>query len=190
MRRSISLRRQALSSTEVATHSDAIIQKLCDSSLIQGNHIAIYFSFRQEVMAEKLLPWLFEHQKHVYLPVVNAHTRLLHFARYTPESPLAPNRFGILEPLPPFSLCPPPDLDTVITPLVAFTDRCERLGTGAGYYDATFAFLNQAPRPTRPILIGLGYAFQQAPHLSQKPHDIPLNYVITENSIFKRSSSP
>ncbi|MFI4957426.1 MAG: 5-formyltetrahydrofolate cyclo-ligase [Gammaproteobacteria bacterium] len=183
MRLSLKHQRLALSPAEVATRSDAIAARLLDARLIQGKHVAVYLSYQQEVMAEKLFPWLFEHGIQCYLPVLSPDSHHLTFVHYEPDTALQPNRYGILEPISHAHTREPQKLDTVIVPLVAFTQRCERLGTGAGYYDTTFEFVNKTPRPERPRLIGLAYDFQCQPTLVQHPHDVRLDYVVTETMI-------
>lgn len=183
MRDAIKSKRLTLPQTDVLTLSNQIADRLCASDLIQGKHVALYLSYQHEVMAERLLPYLFEHGIHCYLPVIAPDSHALVFAKYHADSALMPNRFGILEPTPPYQSRPPEKLDTVIVPLVAFTQQCERLGTGAGFYDTTFAFLNNTPRPARPRLIGLAYDFQRFPSLVQHAHDVKLDFVVTESTI-------
>lgn len=74
------------------------------------------------------------------------------------------------------------DLDIVITPLAAFDLQGHRLGTGGGYYDRTFAFL-QKNTVKKPKIIGLAYAEQQAELLPHDQWDIDLDGVVTEKGI-------
>jgi 5-formyltetrahydrofolate cyclo-ligase len=183
MRDALRQQRLALSPAEVATLSSTIAAKLLDARLIQGKHVAVYLSYQQEVMAEKLLPWLFDHGIQCYLPVLAPDSRQLTFVHYESDTALQPNRYGILEPIAKQPTREPHKIDTVIVPLVAFTERCERLGSGQGYYDITFEFMNKTPRPERPRLIGLAYDFQCQQELEQHPHDVRLDYVVTETMV-------
>lgn len=186
MREGLKEKRKALLRDDVLRMSDAILDRLTMASLIQGKHVACYLSHEHEVMAERVIPWLHAQGKQVYLPVLTPESRYLTFALYNAMTALAPNRYGILEPVQPCDTCSPDQLNTVLVPLVAFTAQCERLGMGAGYYDTTFAFLNQAPRAEKPRLIGLAYDFQCMPTLSQHPHDVALDAVVTETTIYHR----
>lgn len=186
MRATLKAQRLALSPTDVLTLSNQIIDRVCASHLIHGKHIALYLSHQHEVMAEHLLPWLFKHGMHCYLPVLAPNGKQLCFAEYHADTGLQPNRYGILEPIAPHHLCAPAQLDTVFVPLVAFTTQGERLGMGAGYYDTTFAFLNHTPRPQHPRLIGLAYDFQQMPALVQHENDVTLDAVVTESHCYER----
>ena len=96
--------------------------------------------------------------KTVYLPVVAGKTeeKTLEFARYLPEDPLEANRYHILEPGPQAPRIAAYALDLVVLPLVAFDLKGNRLGSGSGYYDRTFAFLPEA-HLKKPLLLGLAF---------------------------------
>lgn len=69
----------------------------------------------------------------------------------------------------------------VLTPLLAFDLRGNRLGYGKGHYDRTIAALRATGRV---FYLGLGYAQQQADVVPADKHDIPLDWVETPlNSI-------
>ena len=86
------------------------------------------------------------------------------------------------------SRCPPRAasrshrLDVVLVPLVAFDRRGTRLGHGAGYYDAAFAFRHRSRR-TRPVLVGLAHAFQEVDHIDEREWDVPLDVVVTDRAV-------
>ena len=69
-------------------------------------------------------------------------------------------------------------LDAPLIPLVAFDQTGNRLGMGGGFYDRLLAGL--AHRPRRPLLIGIGYRFQQVECIPVEPWDMPLDKVITD----------
>lgn len=81
------------------------------------------------------------------------------------------NRYKIPEPFDSEFAVP----DIVITPLIAFDERCNRLGFGGGYYDRYFG--------THKIWlkIGVAFDFQKTTGLIPvNPHDVPLDCVITQ----------
>lgn len=105
----------------------------------------------------------------------------LHFAPWQPGDPLVQNRYGIPEPDPaPHAHWLPTDLDMVLVPLLGFDRQGTRLGAGGGYYDRSFAFLRSVPRPARPLLIGVGYDFQEVDVLPPAPWDVPVDLVVTD----------
>lgn len=64
----------------------------------------------------------------------------------------------------------------VLTPLLAFDLRGNRLGYGKGHYDRTIASLRATGRV---FYLGLAYAQQQADVVPADKHDIPLDWVET-----------
>ena len=77
------------------------------------------------------------------------------------------------------------DIDLVLVPLLGFDRRGNRLGAGAGYYDRSFAFLKEKPRPAQPLLVGIGYHFQELPQLTPQPWDVALDFVATDRELIE-----
>jgi 5-formyltetrahydrofolate cyclo-ligase len=103
----------------------------------------------------------------------------LKFAPWRAGDPLVSNAFGIPEPdVAASSLLDPADLGLVLLPLLGFSRDGQRLGMGGGYYDRSFAFRRERPAP--PLLVGIGYAFQEAPELVAEPWDVRLDAVVTD----------
>ena len=68
-------------------------------------------------------------------------------------------------------------------PLLGFDRRGNRLGSGAGYYDRTFAFLRELQRPAQPILVGIGYHFQEVAAMSPNAWDVPMDFIATDREL-------
>jgi 5-formyltetrahydrofolate cyclo-ligase len=101
----------------------------------------------------------------------------LMFHRWRFGQPLAPHRFGMLEPAPDAPEMVP---DCLLVPLAAFDARLNRLGHGAGFYDRTLAAL----RAMRTVFaLGIAFAAQQVPHVPAEPHDQTLDAVATEQGV-------
>lgn len=115
--------------------------------------------------------------KQVLVPVVSGDS--LEFSRYTERTCLQKNRYGIDEPVNTESMSAG-QLTLVLTPLVAFDQQGNRVGMGGGYYDRTFAFLADQPRPASVLLVGVAYQFQFTALPEPQPWDIPLDAVVTE----------
>ena len=117
------------------------------------------------------------------LPCVQPDGSLL-FAPWRPGDALVSNQFGIPEPdLAPASLLSPREMAVVVLPLVGFTRGGQRLGTGGGFYDRSFAFRHDAPAP--PWLVGAAYSFQQLDGLAAQPWDVPLDAIATESELIE-----
>lgn len=70
----------------------------------------------------------------------------------------------------------------IITPLVAFDVKLNRLGQGKGFYDCTFANLQMHGILTHKI--GLAMELQRVERIIEQEHDVCLDAVITEASLY------
>ena len=68
--------------------------------------------------------------------------------------------------------------NVVLVPLIGFDKSGYRLGYGKGHYDKFLAGLTA-------IKIGLAYSEIEIESLPREPHDVPLDYIITEEKILK-----
>ena len=75
------------------------------------------------------------------------------------------------------------DLDVVLVPLLGFDRRGNRLGSGAGFYDRSFAFLGAMQRPARPVLVGIGYHFQEVAEITPESWDVKLDFIATDREL-------
>ena len=64
--------------------------------------------------------------------------------------------------------------DIILTPMLAFDAKLDRLGQGAGYYDGAFARFPDAWR------VGVAWSVQRVEDLPVDPWDMPLHAVVTE----------
>lgn len=145
--------------------------------ILAAQSVAVFLSFDGELDTRPLIERLWQSGKRVYLPVLHPFSpgNLL-FLRYTPETPLANNRFNIREPqLDVRHVLPLNSLDVVLTPLVAFDSTGQRLGMGGGFYDRTLQNWQQ----TGPYPIGLAHDCQQVEQIPVEHWDIPLPEIVT-----------
>jgi len=141
-----------------------------------ARRVALFFAFDGEPDLSPLIR--FGRRKEFFAPIIRANE--LHFGRVGPRTRLAPNSFGIAEPEPP-ELIDPRALDLVLTPLVAFDSRGNRLGVGAAYYDRFFAFLLRRRLWRKPKLVGTAYSLQRLDRMDPNPWDVPLWGAVTEH---------
>lgn len=179
-RRELPPRRRAHYSQRLASHLSSW------PGLLYSKRIACYIAVDGEMDPAPLLHLAYEMGKSVYLPVlVPFCENRLWFAPWQPGCKMAPNRFGIPEPVTSRrSMISATALDLVLTPLVAFDAHCNRIGMGGGYYDRTFAFLRHRIHWRKPRLLGIAYELQRIRQIRPQPWDVPLHGVATEETIY------
>ena len=122
-----------------------------------------------------------------YLPVLTGRDQPLLFATYQPGDVLRLNPWGIAEPqMATQNLCPPEQLDVVLTPLLGFDESGFRLGMAGGFYDRSFAFRQTTAGP--PWLIGVGYELQKISRQTARDWDVRLDAMITETGVYRVNS--
>ncbi|WP_261878142.1 5-formyltetrahydrofolate cyclo-ligase [Pectobacterium carotovorum] len=147
--------------------------------IIRADSVAVFLSFDGELDTSPLIQQLWQQEKRVYLPVLHPfRAGYLLFLRYAPDTELVRNRLKIMEPrLDVRHVLPLPQLDVLLTPLVAFDHQGQRLGMGGGFYDRTLQYRNYTSRGPYPI--GLAHDCQQVDALPVESWDIPLPEIIT-----------
>lgn len=99
---------------------------------------------------------------------------MMRFYEYDPRT-MRPGAFGIAEPGLEARLCEPRELDLVIVPGTAFTAAGARCGRGRGYYDKYLS------RPdVHAVKVGVCFAHQLVGELPAEPHDVAMDYIITD----------
>ena len=101
----------------------------------------------------------------------------LYLAPYEGEAALAAGAFGIGEPTG-RRFAAYDTIDVAVVPGLAFDAAGNRLGYGQGTYDR---LLGALPRGCRKI--GLCFEAQLAPAVPTEPHDIPMDFLLTENRL-------
>lgn len=115
----------------------------------------------------------------VGLPRVVAADAPLRFERWRPGLVLVPGVFGTREP-PAGDRALQPDL--LVMPCLGFDGRCFRLGYGGGFYDRTLAVLPAARA------VGVAYDECEVLGFTARPHDLPMDAVVTQARLLRRES--
>lgn len=108
------------------------------------------------------------------LPIVPDTPGALAFHTWQPGEPLVADRFGIPAP----QGTPSVALQAVLVPVNGFDARGYRIGYGGGFFDRTLASLSPAP-----ISIGIGFEIARLDDAQPQPHDLPLDWIVTEAGI-------
>lgn len=72
--------------------------------------------------------------------------------------------------------------DVALVPGLAFDESGRRLGRGKGYYDKTFEQRSEV------VKIGIAFEMQITDALPFEPHDVLMNYIVTEKRIINCNS--
>jgi 5-formyltetrahydrofolate cyclo-ligase len=191
LRQSIRRQRRALTPAAAASCARQLAHHARHNRLVTGSrHIAAYLAADGEMDPLPLMHALWSLGKHIYLPVlVTFSHQKLWFAKFEPGDELAYNRYGIPEPVR-RKLIKPCALDLVLAPLVAFDSAGHRIGMGGGYYDRSFAFLQQRNHWRKPRMLGIAYEFQQQPAIRANAWDVPLDAIATEARMYRAQTAP
>lgn len=139
--------------------------------------VGLYVSYRHEVDTRMLIE-RYLHEKRLCVPRVEG-DQLQFYALESLEQ-LHVGTYGVLEPEAGV-IVPPEQIDVMIIPMLYF-DRCgNRIGYGGGFYDR---YLVSYPH----LKVGIAFSFQEVGSTHSQPHDIPLDFIITEREIIKKSS--
>jgi 5-formyltetrahydrofolate cyclo-ligase len=111
------------------------------------------------------------------LPVVVAPKTPLIFREWHPGVKLAEGRLGIPYPVGSCEVIP----DQVLLPMLGWDADGYRLGYGGAFFDRTLAALAKRPR-----VIGVAYQQAYLPTIHPQPHDIPVDFVVTERGVYRR----
>jgi 5-formyltetrahydrofolate cyclo-ligase len=171
-------RRAALPVADRAAAAQAIAAREFPVRITPGIVVSGYSPIRSEIDPIPLMRALAAQGARLALPVIVARDAPLLFREWRPADAMVAGAMGILEPSPDAPELKP---DIVLVPLAAFDRAGHRIGYGAGHYDRTFEQL----RTTKTIIaIGLGFAVQEIDAVPAQPHDVALDYVLTEARTF------
>jgi 5-formyltetrahydrofolate cyclo-ligase len=182
-----------MSADERASASRQFARILRRSHLLRpGLRVAVYVAHDREADPSAVVQLARRNRCEVYLPaIVDYRRRRMEFRRYSSDTRLRLNRYGIPEPeRNGAARSAVRHLDLVLLPLVAVDARGTRLGTGAGFYDRCLQHLRTGRRWRRPKLIGLSYEFQRVATLAARSWDVPLDALLTEKGLYALKGSP
>jgi 5-formyltetrahydrofolate cyclo-ligase len=172
-RQRIIAKRLALSVDERRRHTAAIARHLTDAlSDVQGRAVGVYWPFRGEPNLRSWMEQIHAGGAQCALPVVVERQAPLVFRSWRPGAPLTSGIWNIPVPADGIDVLP----DIVVSPVVGFDPDGYRLGYGGGFYDRTLAAMAR-----RPLAIGVGFALSAVATIHPLPHDIPMQFIITEH---------
>jgi 5-formyltetrahydrofolate cyclo-ligase len=171
-------KREALSGEDRATAANAIAGRGLPFEIARGAVVGGYSPIRGEIDPTPLMRRLAGEGARLALPAVMARGKSLAFRAWSPDDRLMLGPLGILEPSPAAAEIVP---EIMLVPLAAFDRAGHRIGYGAGHYDYTLAHLRKVKAITA---IGVAFALQEIVGIPAGPHDVALDYVLTETETF------
>lgn len=171
-------RRQAMDAAAL-TPLHAALETRVEALLAQLGPASVGFTwpYRGEFDALPLMRrWLAaDPARWAALPVVGEKGQPMTFRRWTPDTVMATDRYGIPYPADGEAVVPA----LLLIPCNGFDGRGYRLGYGAGHYDRTLAALV----PT-PVAVGVAIEDGRLDDLQPQPHDLPMDWIVTEADTF------
>jgi 5-formyltetrahydrofolate cyclo-ligase len=141
-----------------------------------GGVVALCWPYRGEFDARYVARRWRDRGAITALPEVVEKGMPLRFRKWWPG---AATRHGVYD-------IPVPDGTDVVTPDVAlvpmngFDEAGYRLGYGGAFFDRTLA-----AAAVRPIAIGIAYELARLTSIYPQPHDIPMDFVVTETGVYR-----
>ena len=169
--------RDALTVEQRAAAAQAMATRGLPLEIARGTVVSGYSPIRSEIDPAPLMRALAAHGAQLALPAIMARGQSLAFRAWSPNDKLLLGPLGILEPSPAAIEVIP---DIMLVPLAAFDRAGHRIGYGAGHYDYTLAHLRKLKHI---IAVGLAFAAQEIVAVPALPHDVALDYVLTETEV-------
>ncbi|MEP1144758.1 MAG: 5-formyltetrahydrofolate cyclo-ligase [Henriciella sp.] len=138
-----------------------------------GPTVAVYLPIGSEIDPRPLMGKLIQAGANLALPCVQDDGSMIYRA-YTRGDMLEKRPYGLLEPNPEVPEIEP---TLVLTPLLAFDRTGNRLGYGKGHYDRALTRLREKGRV---FVCGLAFFGQEVEAVPAEPHDVALDWVMTE----------
>ncbi len=139
-----------------------------------GMCVATYFAIGSEADPTQLAAAAAELGCGLALPHVVDRSAPIRFLAWQMGEPLVAGPFNLRQP---DESRPEVAPDVILTPLVGFDARLNRLGQGAAHYDRAFARYPEAWR------VGVAWSVQETPAIPTDIWDVPLHAVITEKGM-------
>ena len=139
--------------------------------------LAFCWPYRKEYDVRHVAAALRRRGAKTAMPVVVAPKTPLIFREWHPGVELVEGPLGIPYPLGSPDVVP----DNVLLPMLGWDGDGYRLGYGGAFFDRTLASLSRRPR-----VIGLAYEQAYLKTIRPQPHDVPVDFVVTERGVYRR----
>jgi 5-formyltetrahydrofolate cyclo-ligase len=147
-------------------------------TFVNATRVGCYCSIASEVGTDIVISACREMKKRLFLPAFDVREKVYQFGEVETGTVLIPGPLGILEPSGGVS-CDAAELDMIIVPGLAFDESGNRLGHGAGHYDALLRDAGSAYKA------GFAFEFQMVESLIPHERDVAMNAVITNTRVMR-----
>jgi len=176
LRKQILPLRKKLSAEEITVLSDKINKRLISLDIFKDSKtIALYIPIKNEV---DVLPLFKCEGKRFVFPRVENGTKKLSFYEAKNMDDFEKGSFNIPEPKTTLNKIEVENIDLFIVPGVAFSEKCERIGYGGGFYDSTLKYKNR-----NSYTLGVAFDFQIVEAGFSEPFDERLDAIATPERI-------
>jgi 5-formyltetrahydrofolate cyclo-ligase len=177
-RRELLARRVAVPPDVRRAWNEAITRFLVEGfPLLRTMTIGCYWPFKSEFDPRHAIRAFREKGARAALPEVLRKDAPLQFREWWAGAPMTTGRVFDL-PVPDGTEIVTPD--AVLVPPVGFDSRGYRLGYGGGFFDRTLAAMTP-----QPLKIGVGFELSRIATIHPQPHDIPMDFIVTEAGIHR-----
>ena len=183
LRKEVLARRDRLTTAQRVLRSADILQKLFELEAVRSaTWIHFYVSCGGEVETTGMIAHALSRGKRVTVPKMEPGSKQLILSELKdPVRELTAGPKGIPEPRPEvFRPVETGMMDLFVVPAIAFDERGNRLGQGAGYYDRLLAGISG-----RIPIVGLAFELQIVKEIPVGDHDVKVTWIVTEKQIIK-----
>lgn len=185
LRKDILQKRLRLPFEEIFELSSTIQKKFLEIRELKGaKRLALYASFKNEVLTETILEYAVAHRQEVFFPRIVREKKGLMFLKVHDKEDLASGSYDIKEPVHSHRGIHQPEiavsssLDIIVVPGIAFDTNGNRLGYGKGYYDKVLGSIKETC-----LIVALAFDFQIVNTIPAEAHDIKMDKIITESRV-------
>ena len=173
--------REAVPEDDYYRWNTAITESLrCGFPWLRSVAVGFCWPHRGEYDPRPMMDFILRHGAIVALPEVAGKHEPLKFRQWWHEAPMKTGAYGI--PVP--DNTPLVSVGAMVIPMVGFDQRGFRLGYGSGYFDRTL--VSSIPRP---VAIGVAFEIARLADLHPQPHDIPMDFIVTEAGIYRTAGN-
>jgi 5-formyltetrahydrofolate cyclo-ligase len=166
--------RRVLPPSACAARSQAICKRVIElPEFARAKLVVGYAAYRNEADPRAALQQAEHAGKRLGLVRIDERDELRAHA-YQSGDALAPNAYGIEEPLESAPHIDPTDVELIIVPALAVDERGHRIGYGRGYYDRLLPALGHA------FKVAIAYDFQLLAETPDTRNDVRVDCVVTD----------